>query len=319
MTFVNPLPIFLAAANPVEHAVNQPFWVTPGGWWVWSAHMGNLVVSALILIPLMLWVARSIAPGPESMGADRYLPRNKFAHTIEVICIYLRDQAVKPLLGARTDRFMPFLWTVFFFILINNLLGLVPIADLLHLIDGLLGGHYVSGLFGGTATQNIWVTGALALVAAVVINIAGVRSLGIIEYMKHMTAGTPWYLWGIMVPIEVLGVIIKPAALAIRLFANMTAGHILLAVLFMFVGMSLRSGLLVGVPVTLVSGIGGIAIMFLELFVAFLQAFVFMFLTTVFVSLLSPHAHDEHHEHPEYPPHHDADERILHGTAVAAH
>src|SRR5690606_6817820 len=106
-------------ANPVEHVVNHPFIKTEGGWWIWSAHMGNLVLSALILIPLMLYVAKCIEPGPASMGNERFVPRNKLAHMIEVICVYLRDVTVRPLLGERTDKFMPFLWTLFFFILIN--------------------------------------------------------------------------------------------------------------------------------------------------------------------------------------------------------
>jgi F-type H+-transporting ATPase subunit a len=329
MTLLSAAPSFLdlvtlAAANPVEHVINHPFWPPErrfgdGQWWIWSAHMGNLVLSALILIPLMLYVAKCIAPGPESMGNERFIPRNKFAHTIEVICIYLRDVTVRPLLGERTDKFMPFLWTLFFFILVNNLLGLVPLLDLVHMLNSDWRAQHRAPI-GGTATQNLFVTGALAVVAALVINIAGVRGLGLGPYVKHLTAGTPAYLWPLMVPLEVLGTFIKPAALAIRLFANMTAGHILLATLFMFVGMGLRSGLLVGVPVGLVSILGGIAILFLEIFIAFLQAFVFMFLTTVFVSMLSPHEHHDHDaDHPERPAHHVGDERLLHGAHVPAH
>jgi F-type H+-transporting ATPase subunit a len=252
------------------------------------------------------------------MGNERFIPRSKFAHLIEVVCIYLRDVTVRPLLGDRTDRFMPFLWTLFFFILVNNLLGLVPILDLLHLLVPDWQRAHIAPV-GGTATQNLFVTAALAIVAAGVINISGVRGLGLGPYVKHLTAGTPFYLWPLMVPLEILGTIIKPAALALRLFANMTAGHVLLATLFMFAGMGLRAGLM-GIPVTLLSLVGGIAILFLELFIAFLQAFVFMFLTTVFVSMLSPHEHhDEDHEHPEHPPHHVGDERLLHGAHVPAH
>lgn len=302
----------LAAANPVEHVVNHPFYVTEGGWWIWSAHMGNLVLSALILIPLMLYVARCIEPGPETMGNERFVPRSKLAHLIEVVCVYLRDVTVRPLLGERTDRFMPFLWTVFFFILINNLLGLVPILDLIHLFVPAWQKAHIAPL-GGTATQNLFITASLAIVSALVINISGLRALGVGEYLKHLTAGTPVYLWPLMVPLEVIGTLVKPAALALRLFANMTAGHVLLATLFMFVSMSLRGGLVVGAPVSLLSAIGAIAIMFLETFIAFLQAFVFMFLTTVFISMLAPHEHHDHeHEHAEHHPGHA-------GSPVPAH
>jgi F-type H+-transporting ATPase subunit a len=318
VSFLNFVPSsLLGAANPVEHVVNHKF-ISINGWWVWSAHMGNLVLSAIILIPLMLYVARCIEPGPASMGNERFIPRNKFAHLIEVICVYLRDVTVRPLLGERTDRFMPFLWTLFFFILVNNLLGLVPLLDLVSLISPTLYAEHRSPI-GGTATQNLWVTGALALVSAMVINIAGVRGLGFGPYVKHLTAGTPAYLWPLMVPLEVLGTFIKPIALALRLFANMTAGHILLATLFMFVGMGFRGGLFIGVPIGLVSFLGGVAILCLELFIAFLQAFVFMFLTTVFVSMLSPHEHHDHEHEDGHPPHHLGDERLLHGAHVPAH
>jgi F-type H+-transporting ATPase subunit a len=203
---------------------------------------------------------------------------------------------------------MPLLWTLFFFILINNLLGLAPISDALHLIDHFAGGHYVSGLAGSTATQNIFVTAALAVLAGIVINVAGIKELGLGGYLHHLTAGTKPMLWPLMIPIEIAGSFIKPTALALRLFANMTAGHILVAVLFMFAKMGLDmlgqggGSAALGGTVTVVSVISAIAIYFLELFVAFLQAFVFMFLTTVFISLLSHHGDHEHgeahgHEH----------------------
>jgi F-type H+-transporting ATPase subunit a len=295
----------LAASNPVDHVVNQLKYAIDFGEtkiWIWSAHVGTLLLAGLLTLLVISWAARRIATGPESLGSRRYVTSNPFAHMIEVICVYLRENTVRPLLGERTDTFMPFLWTMFFFILINNLLGLTPIADTLHLIDNLAGGHYLSGFVGSTATQNIFVTAALAIIAALVINLAGIKELGVGGYVKHLTAGTPAYLWPLMVPIEIVGTIIKPVALALRLFANMTAGHILVAVLFMFAvsGLGLfsggGSGYILGPAITGVSMVAAIAIYFLELFVAFLQAFVFMFLTTVFISQLSHHGDHEHHE-----------------------
>ncbi|MBX3357157.1 MAG: F0F1 ATP synthase subunit A [Phycisphaeraceae bacterium] len=288
------------SVNPLDHVVDHPFITSASGYWIWSSNVGTLVLSGLIMIFLFPLFARRISTGPQSEGVDRYVTRGSFSHTFEVICTYLRDATVRPLLGSRTDAFMPFLWTLFFFILINNLLGLIPIIDILHLLFPYLREHHIAPV-GGTATQNIWVTGSLALIAAVVINLSGVRELGIGGYLKHLTAGTPAYLWPLMIPIEILGTIIKPVALAIRLFANMTAGHTLIAVLFLiFVGQSLASSYLVGIPVTALSALVAVAINFLELFVAFLQAFVFMFLTTVFIAQLShhhDHGHDEAHDH----------------------
>jgi len=298
------LPVLLSAENPVDHVVNSaPAWGVGNafgmeGVWLWSAHVGQLFLAGAITLGLLWWASTKIRTGPESQGSARYTTKNPVAHAIEVILLYLRENTVRPLLGERTDKFMPILWTFFFFILVNNILGLVPIADTFHLIDNLAGGHYLSGVAGATATQNLFVTAALSIIAAIVINLAGIRELGLGGYLKHLTAGTPPYLWIILVPIEIMGTIIKPVALALRLFANMTAGHILMAVLFGFAGMGLSGAMnyAIGVPVTLISSLATVAIYFLELFVCFLQAFVFMFLTSVFISQLSHH-HD--HEHGE--------------------
>ena len=282
----------LAAENPVDHVVNHPWLVTDSGLWIWSAQQTNLVIAGLIMLILGPWLVRQIGTGPAEEGNERYVTKNTFAHMIEVIAVYLRDQVVEPLLHGRTARYMPFLWTLFFFILVNNLLGLIPVLDLYMLIKG---GVVHTAPIGGTATQNIAVNAVLAAFAFVVINLAGIRELGIKGYLHHLTAGAPWFVWPLMIPIELLGTIIKPVALTIRLFANMTAGHILMATLFMFVGMAVKAGFLIAAPVTLLSSVAAIAIYFLETFVAFLQAFVFMFLVAVFIGQLSHHG-DDHHE-----------------------
>ena len=292
----------LAAADPAQHVYNHVGLRTDGGWWVWSGNMGNLVLSGIILILGGMWVAGKIRTGPAEQGAERYITKNQFAHLIEVICVYLRDEICRPLLRDRTDRLMPILWTLFFFILINNLLGLVPFLDLQHLFARLAGQPDPHWAFiGGTATQNIWVTGALAIFAAALFNGAAIVRLGPGGYAKHLTGGAPWFVWPLLVPIELLGqVLIKPVALALRLFANMTAGHILLATLFMFAGAVWGQSIYIQAPVTLVSVAGGMAVMFLELFVGFLQAFIFMFLTAVFISLMDhhdEHGHDHGHAH----------------------
>ena len=284
----------LAAANPVEHVINHKTVATESGWWLWSSNQTNLVLSGIIVLIVGAFAAREIKTGDESEGHDRFLTKNPLAGMIEVINLFLRDEIVKPLLHERTDRFMPFLWTLFYFILINNILGLVPLLDLWHVINGEVT-H--TAPIGGTATQNLFVTAALATVAFFVINIAGLKELGAWEYCKHLTGGAPWYVAILMVPIEIVSMFIKPVALALRLFANMTAGHILVATLFMFVGMALNAGVLIGTGVTLVSSVAAIAIYFLELFVAFLQAFVFMFLTAVFMGQLSHHGDHDHDDH----------------------
>lgn len=289
----------LAAGSPADHVYNHVFTKNAEGYWTWSGNQGNLVLSMLILVVLGWWAASKIATGPASEGTNRYLTRNKFAHMIEVICVYLRDEVVRPLLGERTDKLIPFLWTIFFFILVNNLLGLVPILDAVHLISPDLKAHHATPI-GGTATQNIWVTGVLAVLAALFFNMVAIQRLGIGGYLKHMTAGAPFPASVIIFFLELASqILIKPFALAMRLFANMTAGHILLATLIGFAGQVVGKGILIQGPVTLISVFGGLGIMLLELFVAFMQAFVFMFLTTVFIALMDhhDHEHERSHEH----------------------
>ncbi|MEM7755286.1 MAG: F0F1 ATP synthase subunit A [Planctomycetota bacterium] len=303
----------LAASNPVDHVVNHAWIVNENGVWLWSAQQTNLVIAGVICIVLGTWLAKQVGTGDEAEGNRRYLTKNPFAHMIEVIALYLRESVVRPLLHERTDRFMPYLWSLFFFVLVNNMLGLVPLLDAWFIIDN---DSYKAAAapIGGTATQSIFVTAVLATFSFFVINVAGVRELGVKGYLAHLTAGSPWYLWPLMIPIEILGSFIKPIALAIRLFANMTAGHILLATLFMFVGLALKEGgppIFLGAPVTLISSLGAIAIYFLEIFVGFLQAFIFMFLTAVFIAQLSHH-HDDDHAHEG---HHTEDSAAAPATA----
>ncbi len=290
-----------AADNPVDHVVNHPFW-TVNGWWVWSSHIGNLVLTGTIMLLFFpRWAAR-IGARPASDGNARFIPADTGSHLFEVFCVYLRDTIARPVLREKTDRFMPFLWTVFFFILINNLLGLMPILEFFGLVLGFAAPAMAQAHrspFGATATGNIWVTGALALMAGSVFIINSLRTLGVGGFLKHMTGGAPPYMWPLLVPIELVSTfLIKVGALAIRLFANMTAGHVLIATLYMFVSMSIRALPVWGsAPISIVAVVATIAIYFLELFVAVLQAFIFMFLTTIFIGQLSSHGHDDAHAH----------------------
>jgi F-type H+-transporting ATPase subunit a len=287
----------LAAGSPADHVYNHVFAKNADGYWIWSGNQGNLVLSLIILVLGGLYVASKIKTGDASQGTDRYVTKNKFAHMIEVICVYLREEVARPLLGERTNSLMPFLWTIFFFILVNNLLGLIPILDLVHLASPDLKAAHATPI-GGTATQNIWVTAVLAIVACVFFNGVAIKRLGIGGYLSHMTAGAPFPASVIIFVLELASqLLIKPFALALRLFANMTAGHILLATLFSFAGMVVDKGFFIRGPVTLISILGGTGIMFLEIFVAFMQAFVFMFLVTVFIALMDHHDHDHEHEH----------------------
>jgi F-type H+-transporting ATPase subunit a len=175
-------------------------------------------------------------------------------------------------MGPGGVRYMPYLLTTFFFILLMNLMGLIP--------------------YGASATGNLNVTAGLAIIAFVVIQGAAIRSQGIGHYLAHLTGGVHWSLWPIMVPIEILGLFTKPFALCIRLFANMTGGHIvivsLIGLIFIF-----KSYIVAVLPAGFVVGI-----LFLELFVAFLQAYIFTMLTALFMGLGMPQdGHGSHGEH----------------------
>ncbi len=297
---------FLASGDPTDHVKDVVLWATADGTPLLTMHMVTIVVVTAVFVLAMMKVAKSIATGPESDGNERYITKGRFSQMIETMVIYLRDEMLEPVLGkANTKRYLPYLMTVFFFILFNNLVGLIPILDMTRLVFG----RDTTTWFGGTATANIMVTGALASLSFLLIQIHGFRELGFKGWAAHLTGGLidePWYIWPVMlivVPVELVGHLIKPMALAIRLFANMVAGHTLMAVLLGFGAAAAKGGSGVfGIgAITLVSGVAAVLVTFLELFVAFLQAFIFMFLTAVFMSLLSYHDEDHEHEHDEEP------------------
>jgi F-type H+-transporting ATPase subunit a len=288
------LALMMMAESPMEHVVQHPLIQTsadlgkllsPGGKvTVLSDQITMMIVGGLLLmlfLPVLVRRRRS----REGIGA---LVPTGFANTIEAICEYLRKEIAQPSLHEHTDRFIKYIWTVFFFILTMNLLGLLPVPA----VSKLFGLH-----LGGTATGNVWVTGTLALITMVMMVVNGLR-LGGKEYIAHFCPGPLW-LAPVLVPVEIVGLVAKIFALTVRLFANMLAGHILLAVLLSFIisagtAMGAGGGLLIAVPVVA----GSVAITMLEIFVAFLQAFIFTFLTTLFIgqSVVFHHGGDHHEE-----------------------
>jgi F-type H+-transporting ATPase subunit a len=189
----------------------------------------------------------------------------------EAVILYLRNEIILPNVGAHGNAFVPFLLTVFFFVLFANLLGLVP--------------------YGATATGNISVTAALAIVSFIVIEIAGMRALGkgyintIVFWPHDMSLGMKLFISPILTPIEIIGKLTKPFALAIRLFANMISGHVVLLALISLI-FTFATWVLVPLPLAM-----ALAISMLEIFVGFLQAFIFMLLTSVFIGLIRESAH----------------------------
>lgn len=285
-------PNLLAETDYLSHVVDHPLVKTEGGWWIVTNHMVMMIVTALIMLAIFPLMAKRYVSG-------KYVPTGS-ANFFETILQYIRNDVINPLLGDETDRFIPYLWTLFFFVLISNILGLIPIDVLTGFGMGLNHGH---GIF-GTSTSNIYVTAILALISFLVIQYNGIKENGVGGWMHHFLGGAPVWLAPVMVPVEIMGMIIKPCALAIRLAANMTAGHILLGVIISFVFMAweaFNSGstmhLIGRSGIGVVSVVASIAIMCLELFVALLQAYLFTFLTALFISQLLHHEHDEaHHE-----------------------
>lgn len=290
----------LAAANPVSHIIDHSLF----GDYTISNVTVMLTVSAILTMLIVIPAARRIATGP-GRSVDDMRAKGLLANFVEAVCLYLRNDVFKPILKEHTDKYIGILWTFFWFILICNVMGLIPLIDL---TGGLFGWNHGHGI-GGTATQSIWVTGALALMAFILINGVALAK-DPIGYFKHLGGGAPWYMWPIVVPVEFAGIFIKPTALAIRLFANMTGGHIMLAVLFGFVAsLTIDLGgpggwLLAPVPL-----LGAVAIYMLEVLVALLQAFIFTFLTGMFLAQLIVHGdhHDEEHGHGDHGHHHHHD------------
>ncbi len=237
----------------------------------------------LLMIFFPLFVRKRRGTGE----TDRLVPKGP-ATFLELVCQYLREDVARPALGDHTDRYVKYIWSVFFFILTMNLLGMIPIGMVSPLV---LGGIHI----GGTPTTNIYFTGTLALLTFILMVAGGIRYGGK-AYFAHFAPG-PWWIWPLIVPVEIIGTIAKVVALALRLFAANTAGHILLAVLIGLAVLSLKSlGMLVGLPVALLVVAGSVAISLVEIFVAFLQAFIFTYLTALFIGMSVNVHHDDHEE-----------------------
>jgi F-type H+-transporting ATPase subunit a len=223
-----------------------------------TKHVVMLLFAAFLCCAVLITAARAHDRHTHEVGRPK-----GFASGIEAMVLYIRSEVALRNLGPHGERYAPFILALFFFILFANLLGLIP--------------------YGSTATGNISVTATLALITFVVVELAGVRAQGvgylntIFYWNKDLPLAMRIPMFIIMTPIEIVGKLTKPFALTIRLFANMTAGHIvvlaLIGLIFVF-----KSWVLFAAPLLM-----AVAIMFLELFVAFLQAFIFSLLASVFI------------------------------------
>jgi F-type H+-transporting ATPase subunit a len=218
-------------------------------------------------------------------------------NAIETIVKFIRDSIVRPNVGDKwVMTWSPVILTFFFFILFANGIGMVPIFDLIGAINRFLLGvpgsdshDFINGMLHGgvTATGNFNVTGALATITFFSIMAAGIMAHGFMQHWKNLVPhGLPWPVYIILIPIEIMGLFVKPFALTMRLAANMTGGHIaLLALLSLMAifGEMFGAGAGIGVSVIAVPMAAGIA--GLEIIVVLVQAYVFTLLTAVFVGM----------------------------------
>lgn len=255
----------LAAEDLVHHLLDYEL---PGGGL--TAHQVLLLAIAVLTIGLFWWAARRITTQPEKTGVIALL---------EVALVWVRDDIVYPWLGPeRGRRLLPFFWTLFFFILFSNLIGLMP---------------FPLNPWERTPTGNLAVTGALAAIVFVVVQVAGMRQHGWVRYWLDLVpAGTPKFLWPLLFLIELIGIFTKPFALTVRLFANMTGGHAILLVLFGFLyGVENANAGIIGVPSTVASFGFILFIMLFETLIALVQTYIFTVLAAIFTSLAVAEAH----------------------------
>ena len=250
---------------------------------VYDFSLTRNVVQMFIAIILLIVIMINIAKKYAGSGANK--APTGFQNAVEPVITFVRDEVGKPNLGKKYEKYMPYLLTIFFFILINNLVGLIP------------GSANVTG--------NISFTLVLAFISMIVILFSSNS-----HFWRHIfwPPGVPLFVKVILIPVEFAGIFIKPMALMIRLFANMVAGHIVIicfiSLIFIFGAMSKFAG--VGFsPLSLAFTI---FIYFIEILVAFIQAFIFTNLTAVFIGQAFETGHDAHAEHP-HDPHPTKDKR----------
>lgn len=249
-----------------EHpgSIDLPMWNLFGYDFQLTKYMVLELVVVVLILLIFIPLARRIRHGGP--------PRGRLWNFFEVLLLFIRDEVARPSIGKKSaDPFMPYLWTVFFFILFCNLLGMVPWA--------------------GSPTGALAVTAVLALMTFGTVAGTGMARHGVAGFWTGMVPPMELplvlalFLKPMLFGIEILGLGIKHSVLAVRLLANMFAGHLVLAVIVGFIGVAAQSFLVVQVGVTVGSVGGAVALSVLELFVAFLQAYIFTFLSALFIGM----------------------------------
>jgi F-type H+-transporting ATPase subunit a len=254
-----------------------------------TKHVFMLWFVALVVFVVITWIVRRYqkqGPMPSGLG-----------NALETVVEFIRDSIVQPNVGDKwVNTWAPLILTLFAFIFTANVLGLIPIFDVLKLLDYWVLHAGADSMFGRlleggtTATANYNVTAGLALITFIAIIVAGSKAHGFLQHWENIAPhGLAWPIYILLIPIEILGMFVKPFALTMRLAANMTGGHIailsLLSLVFLFTEMakSALAGIAVGIvaSVPLAVGISG-----LEIVVVLVQAYVFTLLSAVFIGMV---------------------------------
>jgi F-type H+-transporting ATPase subunit a len=227
-----------------------------------TKHMLWFAIAAAIVLVLVRLAMRSYRKGvPYGLGA-----------AVETLVVYVRDEIAEKNIGHGSAPFVPLLLSFFFFILVAALLGLIPRTS--------------------TATGNLSVTMGLAVWAFLAMQWAGIKKYGLVHHFQNMIPpGLPMWLLPIMIPVELLAMFTRPFALMIRLFANMLAGHMVIGSLLLLIPLMASINLAFGVGMVPISLVLALFIMMLEILVAFIQAYIFTLLTSIFIGMNAHPAH----------------------------
>jgi F-type H+-transporting ATPase subunit a len=260
-----------------EHISDSKYFHFPGWkpelWKPFGFQLSKYMVLELVAAGLMLLVFLALARSIRGGAA----PKGRFWNFFEVLLLFIRDEVARPAIGKHdADKFLPFLWNIFFFILFCNLLGILPWA--------------------GSPTGALMVTAALAAITFCAVVGIGVQKFGVGGFFKSLVPHMelPKAIAVILIPmvfvIELVGLLIRHVVLAVRLLANMFAGHLVLAVILGFIAVWANPFSFAWVGITTASVLGSAALTLLELFVAFLQAYIFTFLSAIFIGMaVHPH------------------------------
>ncbi len=254
-----------------------------------TKHVLMLWIVAVLLFVLITWSTRKY------VKQDRPIPTG-FMNALEAVVQFIRDSIVLPNVGKKfVNTWTPLVLTFFFFIVTANAFGLIPMFEVLGAVDRFILHTDPESIInrvlhgGATATGNYNVTAALALITFLAIIVAGTKAHGFIQHWKNVVpSGLAWPVYIILIPIELMGMLVKPFALTMRLAANMMGGHIailaILSFVFIFSEMfqSVLAGVGVGLAVSLPLVVGVSA---LEIIIVLVQAYVFTLLTAVFIGM----------------------------------